>query len=361
MSVTLVHPHEHYQVPAPRLIDKCTLFKQNLPLVCAPYSVKSSVPIEVFRTFISALDDGVIEITKSNFAELSLLSTEFGFEAMSARLSAFRSSESFAGGPADSEARARISALEERAIERDFEIAALEAKVERLSAALDSIHESHVPAIRRDQRRLETEAARVSSAVEGLRTEFSALTARLALALRPPPAGFTSLVVPDFPALFAEFGEKRFNLLWRGTRDGFGARDFHGRCDGRANTLTLIEDTQGNIFGGFTPVEWDSSGDRKGDSSLKSFLFTLKNSRGLPARKFGLKAERKNEAIYCHPSRVPHFWDIGVWENSNANNESFTRLFGSSYMNDTGMDGQTFFTGSAYFTVKEIEVFEITD
>jgi hypothetical protein len=35
------------------------------------------------------------------------------------------------------------------------------------------------------------------------------------------------------------------------------ARHFHGRCDGHAPTLTLIQDTEGNIFGGFTPVEWE--------------------------------------------------------------------------------------------------------
>jgi hypothetical protein len=35
--------------------------------------------------------------------------------------------------------------------------------------------------------------------------------------------------------------------------------------------------------------------------------------------------------------------------------------FGSSHANDTGRYEKIFFTGSQYFTVKEIEVFEITD
>jgi hypothetical protein len=67
-----------------------------------------------------------------------------------------------------------------------------------------------------------------------------------------------SVIVSDFPEIFDEFREKRFSLLWRGGRDGFGKHDFHSRCDGHANTLTVIEDTKGNIFGGFTPVEWES-------------------------------------------------------------------------------------------------------
>jgi hypothetical protein len=32
---------------------------------------------------------------------------------------------------------------------------------------------------------------------------------------RPPRAGFASLIVADFPALFAEFHGESFELLWR--------------------------------------------------------------------------------------------------------------------------------------------------
>jgi hypothetical protein len=77
----------------------------------------------------------------------------------------------------------------------------------------------------------------------------------------PPPSapgGFDSRIVSDFPTIFAEFRGKQFKLLWRGTRDGFRASQFHGRCDGHTNTLTVILDTNWNIFGGFTPVEWES-------------------------------------------------------------------------------------------------------
>jgi hypothetical protein len=86
------------------------------------------------------------------------------------------------------------------------------------------------------------------------------VSARFAVALppAPAPAGFASLTVADFPAFFAEFREKQFTLLWRGSCDGFGDRHFHGHCVGHAPSLTLIQDTEGNIFGGFTPVKWES-------------------------------------------------------------------------------------------------------
>jgi hypothetical protein len=195
----------------------------------------------------------------------------------------------------------------------------------------------------------------------------------LSLFANAPEASAHRLRFPDrrgFPGLFAEFGGKRFALLWRGSRDGFGARDFHSRCDGHANTLALILDTAGNIFGGFTPVEWESRTDwpySKADPSMKSFLFTLKNPHNVPARKFALKAERMDMAIQCYSSCGPFFGyidicvlGIGVFDNCNANARNTTYL-GSSYANDTGRDGSTFLTGSQFFTVKEIKVFEITD
>jgi hypothetical protein len=206
------------------------------------------------------------------------------------------------------------------------------------------------------------------SAIEELRGEIEVLKSLFT------STGFASLIVANFPALFAEFRGKRFTLLWRGSRDGFGAEDFHRRCDGRGRTLTLIEDTEGNVFGGFTPVEWESRkwdgaastalgrhNCLKADPSQKSFVFTLKNPRNFPAKKFGLKAEKKDEAIFCDSECGPYFCDICVSDHCNANARSHTFCFGRSYANDTRLDGRTFLTGSDDFTVKEIEVFEIAE
>jgi hypothetical protein len=202
---------------------------------------------------------------------------------------------------------------------------------------------------------------------------MAAKRAALAAMLPPtptPPAGpFGSLIVLDFPAIFAEFLRKRFSLLWRGSRDGFRARDFHRRCDGHANTLTVILDTDGNVFGGFTPVEWESceyngkAGKEnncwKADDSLMSFLFTLKNPHNIPARRFALRAEGKWPAIGCDSKYGPCFVGILVSDDCNANTDSSTSL-GHAYTNDTGLDEETVFTGSFNFQVKEIEVFEVT-
>jgi hypothetical protein len=59
----------------------------------------------------------------------------------------------------------------------------------------------------------------------------------------------------DFPAIFEDFKGQKCTLLWRGSRNGFDGKEFHRRCDGHPNTLTLVLDAQGNVFGYFIPVE----------------------------------------------------------------------------------------------------------
>jgi hypothetical protein len=123
--------------------------------------------------------------------------------------------------------------------------------------------------------------------------------------------------------------------------------------------LTVIETTKGFVFGGFTPVAWDSSGGFKADSSRKSFLFTVKNPRGSDGRKFVMASSAN--AIYCNSSYGPTFGggqDIYVANGCNENSSSFTNL-GNTFTNDTGIHGQQVFTGEVHFIVKEIEVFLI--
>jgi hypothetical protein len=118
-----------------------------------------------------------------------------------------------------------------------------------------------------------------------------------------------SRIISSFPDILSEFCGKKFQLLWGGSHDGFGSVVFHNRCDGHANSLTLIQDGKKNIFGGFTPIAWESKkwtgrfADEdnrfKSDANLESFLFTLKNPHHLSPRRFGLNPERKHMAIWC--------------------------------------------------------------
>jgi hypothetical protein len=188
-----------------------------------------------------------------------------------------------------------------------------------------------------------------------------------------------SLIISELPPLLSDLKNKHFKLLWRGSRDGFRAIDFHRCCDGHPNTLTFILDTDENIFGGFTPLTWESriwkGKDRlldsrtnciKSDKTLKSYIFTLKNPHGFEPEKFGLLKHALRYAIYCDAEWGPTFGGgFCVMDECNQNQESFTKFFGNGYHNPGDRCGtfgeNTFFTGNPHFTVKEIEIFEILD
>jgi hypothetical protein len=84
------------------------------------------------------LADKDVEVTNANFDGLSLLCDEFRFAALCERLSAFRQSADFkeVATMGDSEARLRLSVLEERLLQRDHEFAALRQAQESTAAAL---------------------------------------------------------------------------------------------------------------------------------------------------------------------------------------------------------------------------------
>ena len=48
----------------------------------------------------------------------------------------------------------------------------------------------------------------------------------------------------------------KLSLLYRGTRDGSGSNDFHSKCDGHSNTLTIVKAKESKfIFGGITTAK----------------------------------------------------------------------------------------------------------
>src|SRR5205814_6204026 len=68
----------------------------------------------------------------------------------------------------------------------------------------------------------------------------------------------------------------KFELLLRGSRDGFTPKKFHELCDNKHNTVTFIK-VKGTkeIIGGYNPLKWESS---PGCGETKdSFIFSFKN------------------------------------------------------------------------------------
>jgi len=65
-------------------------------------------------------------------------------------------------------------------------------------------------------------------------------------------------------------------LLYRATRDGFSAKEFHSKCDGRVNTVTIIKNNLNYVFGGFTAAAWNSSCNFVQDP--QTFIFSLRRN-----------------------------------------------------------------------------------
>jgi hypothetical protein len=91
---------------------------------------------------------------------------------------------------------------------------------------------------------------------------------------------------------------KGLKKLYQASIDGGECSIFHKKCDNIPNTLTIIKSAGYRRFGGFTTVEWDTSGKFKDDK--KSFLFSLDKMKIYSFKNNG-------KAIYCHKDYGPTF------------------------------------------------------
>jgi hypothetical protein len=158
------------------------------------------------------------------------------------------------------------------------------------------------------------------------------------------------------------FENKSFSLLWRGSRDGFDAAAFHRLCDGKANTVTVIKNTNGFIFGGFTSNPW-SSLDIGYQKDSTAFLFSLTNVVNTPL-KLKIKSSG-NYAVLQSSFSGPIFGsvhDLMVCSLSDTNRKSFMNIQSYEYpCGISGYEGGQFIVGGSdhYFQTVEIEVFQV--
>ena len=162
-------------------------------------------------------------------------------------------------------------------------------------------------------------------------------------------------------------------LIYRGSRDGFQAKTFHEKCDYKGETLTIIESTDGYIFGGYTEINWDSTvwngrigekNNARRDGIGNDFVFTLKNPHGIRPSKYNMKKSFLSHSICCDANLGPIFGcnDIRIEDNCNTTKNRFTFYDfekGEYCFHDTTGKKRLLFTGNTSFLVKEIEVFNV--
>ena len=138
-------------------------------------------------------------------------------------------------------------------------------------------------------------------------------------------------------------------LLYKATRDGFAAKNFHDRVDNHSNILVIGVTQNNETFGAYTPLSFGVNGSYKKDGSMTSFLFNLD-------RKIKYPIKIADKAVCDNSSYGPIFGsgnDLLICDNSNSSSSS-SSVVGHTYENT---DGKNLFEGSP--SMKEIEVFLI--
>jgi len=155
---------------------------------------------------------------------------------------------------------------------------------------------------------------------------------------------------------------KSFQLLYKGSKDGFQSNQFHSKCDKKGPTLTVIQSTKGNIFVGYNPKNWETNSQYTYDTG--TWLFNLVNQDKVAPCK--MASHSGNNGAYNYVSYGPTFgggFDLYVCDNCSSSKGSYSSL-GHSFTPPTGytygqQNAQAFLAGEYYFQVSEIEVFKV--
>ena len=144
----------------------------------------------------------------------------------------------------------------------------------------------------------------------------------------------------------------RLELLYRSSRDGLSASNFHSKCDNKGPTVVILETTDGGRIGGFTNTSWSSNDQYAYDD--KAFLFALSGFGLSSPCKMKLLSSRNPFAICNISSYGPTF---GFGHDLLVDGLSLALKIGNTYDNSLQCD---LLTGNSSFFIKEMEVFQVS-
>ena len=150
----------------------------------------------------------------------------------------------------------------------------------------------------------------------------------------------------------------KYKLLYRCSKNGENARDFHKFCDNFPQTLTVIKSVKGKIFGGYTEQTWKDDdikkmGTLKKDN--KAFLFSLN-------KKKIYNNYSDQPAIWCHESYGPCFYGKGnftIYSKEKLINEKMKTNKAKECTFSIMEKDYELTDGEEFFNALEIEVFQI--
>ena len=110
---------------------------------------------------------------------------------------------------------------------------------------------------------------------------------------------------------------KKLNLLYRGSRDGYAFDKTHSKIDVKGPTLTIVKSDTYNIFGGYTPISWGNSGGTQKQNGT-SFLFSFRRDESIR------KLEHVNgyEVYHSNNFLVNFMYNIRIKPNCDKNKNS---------------------------------------
>ena len=147
----------------------------------------------------------------------------------------------------------------------------------------------------------------------------------------------------------------RFNLIFTTNKDGDSASTFHYYCDGVFPTVTVVLDTSGRRFGGYSTQNWcRSTVGNNYSRAPESFIFSLTNKQ-----KYELIDQLNTNAVYRENSYGPTFGggnDLYLANQCKSNTSSYCSKssYNTGNSNILGLNGQTNFQVSNYEVYKVV-------
>ena len=145
-----------------------------------------------------------------------------------------------------------------------------------------------------------------------------------------------------------------FNLLYRASRDGADPGSYHKMCDGKVNTVSVVQTVKGNKFGGYTETQIENG--NMGYKDPNSFVFSLNKQKIY-------ENLNKDGVVIRHykgygPYYVGGFITFDSQFYSNNNNYVYDRTSSSNFFSKNEKEYEIN-NGEQFFAIRELEVFEI--
>ena len=140
----------------------------------------------------------------------------------------------------------------------------------------------------------------------------------------------------------------KYELIYKMSKNGSRPEDFHKCCDNKGATMTLIETKSKHIFGGFTPLSWNSNKQSLKDIKKETFIFSLNLMK-----KYNMLNIDKSP-IVCYKEHGPSFGNGTFMDNS----QYYRTVFDIDFYKSLSQGTISAFESSNFFEFMKLELTE---